>query len=54
MFCESVAPFNTAEHWGKPVIPVDGFYAKETKYNPTAVHFKDYGAMDACSGFSAV
>lgn len=31
-----------------------GFYAKETKYSPTTVHFKDYGAMDACGGFNAV
>lgn len=49
-FYESVALFSKTQHLGTPVIPMDGSNAKETKYSPTNVHFKDYGAMDACSG----
>lgn len=45
--------FNTTEHCANQFKWMD-FYAKETKYSPTSVHFKDCGAMDACGGFNAV
>lgn len=58
VFCgcgyESVALFQRNRALRKPLIQMDGFYAKETKYSPTTVHFKDYGAVDACGGFNAV
>lgn len=46
------ALFNTAGHFAKLFIQIDGFYAKETKQGPTTIHFKDYGESNACSGFN--
>lgn len=47
-------PFQRNRARRKPLIEMDGFYAKEPKYSPITVHFKDYGEMDACSGFNAI
>lgn len=45
------ALFSTAQHCANFFIQIDGFYAKETKQGPTTIHFKDCGALNACSGF---
>lgn len=36
----NLLPFSTQQS-----IQTDGFYAKETKYSPTIVHFKDNGCI---------
>ena len=50
----NLLPFSTQQSTAQTFDQTDGFYAKETKYSPTTVHFKDYGEMDACGGFNAV
>lgn len=47
----NLLPFSTQQ--SKPLIQMDGFYAKETKYSPAAGHCKDYGAMAARGGFKS-
>lgn len=47
-------PFQHNRALCKRLIQMDGFYAKETKYSPKIVHFKDYRAIDACGGFNTV